>query len=47
MSDKEFASIVIRSLLALVSAICKKYGIPNPHNVTIVFADDEGTREPP
>jgi len=36
MTDKEFASIVIRALLAIVSALCKKYNLPRPHNVTIM-----------
>ena len=35
MSDKTLADIICRALLAIVSAIRKKYGLPEYGNITI------------
>lgn len=39
MSDKTLADIVCRALLAIVSAIRKKYGLPEYGNITIHIED--------
>jgi len=44
MNDKQLAEIIVRSLLAIVAAIRKRYDLPAYHNVTISMTD---TATPP
>lgn len=37
MNDKELADVICRALLAIVSAIRKKYDLPSYHGVTVVL----------
>ena len=39
MSDKELADIICRALLAIVSGIRKRYGLPEYHNIVISVND--------
>lgn len=40
MTDKELADIICRALLAIVSALRKKYNLPNHNGITVVLQSE-------
>lgn len=45
MSDKQIADIICRALLMIVSAIRKRYGLPDYHNLVLFVPQEDACAE--